>query len=304
MLARRLDARDGALLGLGQVEQLPRASALFARHVEVVPQEQQERPVADEAPRAPDRVAVADRLVLDGEVEPLLQLDDPPRLLLGPRHPLERRPEVRCVLVEITAVDRLVPRRHEQLRHRGLGNRGRQRIPRGTPIFADVQLPPADEIQPVAITPRQPSRRKRVIADVDAVPGLAILAPGDDRPTRRDRPATIRMKGDREDGADEQRRRFEDPVQSGVARAQKPAVGGQQEMVWIDRAHRERQGAAHDPARVRREPGRAAVPRPEEPTVGAGIVGERRDRRGEYQNPNTEDCEQEGPPPGGPDRGH
>ena len=90
--------------------QLPGAPPRLGRDVEVVAQQQQERLAADELAGAPDRVAVAVGLGLDGEPEPLLQVDEPPGLLLGPVDPLERRAEVRGVVAEVAAIDRLVAR--------------------------------------------------------------------------------------------------------------------------------------------------------------------------------------------------
>ena len=108
VLAGRLDGRDGALLGRGQVDQLPGAAAGFGREVEVVAQQEQERLAGHELAGAPDRVAVALGLGLDGESEPLLEVDEPPGLLLGPVDPLERRPQVGRVVAEMIAIDGLV----------------------------------------------------------------------------------------------------------------------------------------------------------------------------------------------------
>ena len=90
MLAGRLHPRDRALLGCGEVEQLPGAAPRLARDVEVIAQQQEERLLGDER-RAPDGMTIAVGLGLDGKAEPLFQLVDPPRLLLGPGEVLERR---------------------------------------------------------------------------------------------------------------------------------------------------------------------------------------------------------------------
>ncbi len=84
VLAGRLHGGDRAALGRGQVDQLAGASPRFRGDVDVIAQQQQERLVADERPGTPDGVAVALGLGLDGESQPLLEVDEPAGLLLGP----------------------------------------------------------------------------------------------------------------------------------------------------------------------------------------------------------------------------
>ena len=95
VLAGRLDGRRGAPLARRQVDQLAGASAVLLRDVEVIAQEEQEGLASPTNSRArPDRVAIAQRLLLDGEPEPIGQFSHPPGLLLGPGHALVGRPEV------------------------------------------------------------------------------------------------------------------------------------------------------------------------------------------------------------------
>ena len=111
MLAGRLDRGDRAVLGRGQVDHLPGAPAGLGREIEVVAQQEQERVAGHELAGAPDRVAVALGLGLDREPEPLLEVDQPAGLFLGPVDALERRPQVGGIVAEMTAVDRLIARR-------------------------------------------------------------------------------------------------------------------------------------------------------------------------------------------------
>ena len=76
----------------------------------MVAQQQQERLLADERPGAPDGVTVALGLGLDGELQPLLEVDEPPRLFLGPVEPLVRRAEVGGIVAKVLAIDGLVAR--------------------------------------------------------------------------------------------------------------------------------------------------------------------------------------------------
>ena len=75
----------------------------------MIAQEQQARLIADERPGAPDGVAVALGLGLDGETQPLLEVDEPAGLLLGRIGRLGRLEE-RGVVAELLAVDRLIAR--------------------------------------------------------------------------------------------------------------------------------------------------------------------------------------------------
>ena len=111
VLAGRLDGRDGAVLGGGQVDHLPGAPPGLGGEIEVIAQQQQERIAGHELAGAPDRVAVALGLGLDREPQALLQVDEPPGLLLGPVDALEGRPQVRGIVAEMIAIDGLVARR-------------------------------------------------------------------------------------------------------------------------------------------------------------------------------------------------
>src|SRR5262245_14301480 len=62
-------------------------------------------------------------------------------------------------------------------------------------------------------------------------------------------------------------------------------------MVRLHRAHRQRNGAAHDPPGVRGKPGDAAVPRTEEPAVRARLVAAR--LRGQRQDSAQQPCYEE-----------
>jgi hypothetical protein len=73
-------------------------------------------------------------------------------------------------------------------------------------------------------------------------------------------PASIGIECDREHRTDEQRRRLLGPFEASVARTQKPTIRRQQQVVRLDRIHGQRNGAAHDPPRIRGKPGVAAVP--------------------------------------------
>ena len=108
VLARRLDGGNRALLGQGQVDQLPGAAAGFGREIKMVPQQEQERLAGDKLASAPDRMAIALGLGLDREAEALLEIEKAAGLLFGPFHSLERRPQVGRVIAEMTAIDGLV----------------------------------------------------------------------------------------------------------------------------------------------------------------------------------------------------
>src|SRR5262249_43228274 len=73
------------------------------------------------------------------------------------------------------------------------------------------------------------------------------------------------------------------PLEAGVARAQEPAIRREQQVIRLDRAHGQRNGAAHDASRIGWKPGDAAVTRTEEPAVrtrvvAAGLRGRDHDR--------------------------
>ena len=106
-----LHGGDGAPLGRGQLDQLAGASPGLGGDVHMIAQQQEAGLIAGERPGAPDGMAVALGLGLDGELQPLLEVDEPSRLLLGPLE-LPGRLEECGVVAELLAIDGLVARAH------------------------------------------------------------------------------------------------------------------------------------------------------------------------------------------------
>ena len=74
----------------------------------MIAQQKEKRFVADQRPRAPDRVAVAVGLGLNGETQALFQVEQSPGLFLGPVDAAVGRAEVRGVVAKVIAIDGFV----------------------------------------------------------------------------------------------------------------------------------------------------------------------------------------------------
>ena len=76
----------------------------------MIAQQQEERFIADQRAGAPDRVAVAFGLRLNGETQALFQIDQASRLFLGPVDAAVGRAEVCRVISKVIAIDGFVAR--------------------------------------------------------------------------------------------------------------------------------------------------------------------------------------------------
>ena len=145
VLPSGLHGRDCALLGNGEVDQLPGApGSILGGNIKVVAQQEQERLTVDKVAGAPHGMAIAQRLVLDGKPEPLGELAHAVCLSLSPLNAFVRRSQVGGKALKVATIINLVPRSGDDANlldpalHRLLGDDLEHRL--GQAIAVDERL--------------------------------------------------------------------------------------------------------------------------------------------------------------------